>query len=414
MELFSQLSILDALKHPRLPQELTDIIIDHFHDDKKALSLCSLVSRDWLWSARYHLFYKTVITTRNAKYGLDAFLKTAAASPFSLGEQVRCLHVVGAHDKAQDDFASILKFIGAVLPQIPSIRRIDLSSMVWGQTSLLDVGTAAPMPWELGMLTLKDIRLEASDAESLEVAQQHLFSLFQQFSAIRLLTIDTVRIGYRALYYSALPLDPTTTAAIVDTPSLTRCHIAALNCYTEDDSFYLLAALSRLGFARNLQTLKFGSGCPEITASAQVVTDLAAASLRFVRYRVPSDDYAHLRGYVSSQVEAQTVLTQMINTITCAPADTMAIILEFFVRPQDFEVLYESAGQGRWALLDQQLSRRAELRRVVVVLRSSQAPSADSAERFKEMLPAVHEKGRLLRTVGNVSETMQWDMLTGL
>ena len=50
---------------------------------------------------------------------------------------------------------------------------------------------------------------------------------------------------------------------------------------------------------------------------------------------------AHLRGYVSSQVEAQTVLTQMINTITCAPMDTMAIILEFFIRPQDFEVLYE-------------------------------------------------------------------------
>ena len=53
---------------------------------------------------------------------------------------------------------------------------------------------------------------------------------------------------------------------------------------------------------------------------------------------------AHIRGYVSNALEARAVLTQMVNTVTCTPADTQAVILEFFARPEHFECLYERAG----------------------------------------------------------------------
>ncbi|KAJ7889728.1 hypothetical protein B0H13DRAFT_1887841 [Mycena leptocephala] len=40
----------------RFPSELYDCIIDHLHDDRRSLSACSLVCRDWHAASRYHLF----------------------------------------------------------------------------------------------------------------------------------------------------------------------------------------------------------------------------------------------------------------------------------------------------------------------------------------------------------------------
>ncbi|KAJ7025985.1 hypothetical protein C8F04DRAFT_959976, partial [Mycena alexandri] len=43
-------------RSPRLALELIDYTIDFLYSDKAALSACSLVCKDWLLSARYHLF----------------------------------------------------------------------------------------------------------------------------------------------------------------------------------------------------------------------------------------------------------------------------------------------------------------------------------------------------------------------
>lgn len=45
------------------PQELIDYVIDFFHDDTRALNICSTVCRDWSGSARYHIFEGLKITT---------------------------------------------------------------------------------------------------------------------------------------------------------------------------------------------------------------------------------------------------------------------------------------------------------------------------------------------------------------
>ena len=46
-----------------LPQELIDHTIDHLHNDKLSLAACSLVCKNWLSSARRHVFNKLILDT---------------------------------------------------------------------------------------------------------------------------------------------------------------------------------------------------------------------------------------------------------------------------------------------------------------------------------------------------------------
>ncbi|KZP08268.1 hypothetical protein FIBSPDRAFT_840493, partial [Athelia psychrophila] len=39
-----------------VPSEITDAIIDHLHADVASLEKCSLICKNWLPSARHHLF----------------------------------------------------------------------------------------------------------------------------------------------------------------------------------------------------------------------------------------------------------------------------------------------------------------------------------------------------------------------
>ncbi|THH26528.1 hypothetical protein EUX98_g7655 [Antrodiella citrinella] len=48
---------------PRLPQEICDLIVDYNHSDRATLKTLALVSRAWLASARYHIFYSIHIVT---------------------------------------------------------------------------------------------------------------------------------------------------------------------------------------------------------------------------------------------------------------------------------------------------------------------------------------------------------------
>ncbi|KAF9526870.1 hypothetical protein CPB83DRAFT_857133 [Crepidotus variabilis] len=66
---------------PRLPQELTDHIIDHLYDDSASLRSCALVCHSWLPPSRYHLF---------AKVSLKA--TSAQAEPSYLVERCKRLH----------------------------------------------------------------------------------------------------------------------------------------------------------------------------------------------------------------------------------------------------------------------------------------------------------------------------------
>ncbi|KAJ4477143.1 hypothetical protein J3R30DRAFT_3703390 [Lentinula aciculospora] len=57
----------DSLSSPKLPPELTDYIIDYCHADKNALLTCSLVSRSFNATCRYHLFGKGIDISNTPK-----------------------------------------------------------------------------------------------------------------------------------------------------------------------------------------------------------------------------------------------------------------------------------------------------------------------------------------------------------
>jgi hypothetical protein len=61
--------------HHRFPPELLDCIVDLLHDDPKALSQCSLVSKSWVPRTRKHLFAAIKITS---PADLNAWKKTFA------------------------------------------------------------------------------------------------------------------------------------------------------------------------------------------------------------------------------------------------------------------------------------------------------------------------------------------------
>jgi hypothetical protein len=51
----------------KLPNELTDCVIDFHHSDPRALAACSLVCKTWLPASRHHLFQTLSITPRNVQ-----------------------------------------------------------------------------------------------------------------------------------------------------------------------------------------------------------------------------------------------------------------------------------------------------------------------------------------------------------
>jgi hypothetical protein len=66
----------------RIPPEIFDMFIDHLHDDKHTLMVCSLVCNSWLRASHYHLFRSLVVSPRNAHVPLFQHLLSAPFSAF--------------------------------------------------------------------------------------------------------------------------------------------------------------------------------------------------------------------------------------------------------------------------------------------------------------------------------------------
>ncbi|KAH9935354.1 uncharacterized protein B0H18DRAFT_411328 [Fomitopsis serialis] len=62
-----------------LPPELTDIIVDHLHDNVYALSACALTCRAWLPTIRFHRFHHTRLPTSHES--IRQFHEVLLASP---------------------------------------------------------------------------------------------------------------------------------------------------------------------------------------------------------------------------------------------------------------------------------------------------------------------------------------------
>ncbi|KAF9460698.1 hypothetical protein BDZ94DRAFT_877759 [Collybia nuda] len=99
----------DSRLTPRLPQELTDLIIGHLTpDDTDTLAACALVGRNFLSSSRALLFHTITLTTPGVKF------HQLVASPYcSLASRVRCLQLVMNRPRFMD-LSSLLAFLRSV------------------------------------------------------------------------------------------------------------------------------------------------------------------------------------------------------------------------------------------------------------------------------------------------------------
>lgn len=72
-----------------LPQELVDKVVDEFHNDKRNLRICALISRAFVPQVRVHLFFAVILTREN----VSSFCSIIASSP-AIGMCVRRLKTV--------------------------------------------------------------------------------------------------------------------------------------------------------------------------------------------------------------------------------------------------------------------------------------------------------------------------------
>ncbi|EMD39707.1 hypothetical protein CERSUDRAFT_112011 [Gelatoporia subvermispora B] len=138
---------------PRLPPELTDIIIDLVSDDSVSLRSCSLTCSSWLPRTRVHLFKNVSVSVRNA----EAFEKLITITP-EIGSYVREIHVYHQHGVYQSSpvwlDTNILRPLSKYLQQV---RKIVLAGEgTYTPTSLIQLPS-------IEILEIRDCGIDSLD-----------------------------------------------------------------------------------------------------------------------------------------------------------------------------------------------------------------------------------------------------------
>ncbi len=148
----------------RLPQEIIDIIINHSHNDKSALTVLALVSWSWLNSACRHLFAKVELRelyeTADGPIPFDPFwrfhsgLEILTRSP-SIASCIRFVQIRVNHD--QYLVTQGFQFLSL----LPNLRALSLMNIAWLNlnpgnipTILTGITTVAPTLEELSLTTV--------------------------------------------------------------------------------------------------------------------------------------------------------------------------------------------------------------------------------------------------------------------
>ncbi|KAJ3520615.1 hypothetical protein NM688_g9137 [Phlebia brevispora] len=111
---------LNEQRRMKLPQELSDMIVDFLHDDRDTLKACSLVCRAWVPSSHLHLFY--AITVHAAAFS-DALLQLLRSSAV-VSSSIRVLKVVPSKSAAGHIIAPTAAL--SVLSCLPALHTLFL------------------------------------------------------------------------------------------------------------------------------------------------------------------------------------------------------------------------------------------------------------------------------------------------
>ena len=141
---------------PRIPQEVVDLVLDHLHDNKVVLHICSLVSRAWARSTARHLFGLIRwprcrhwwadqgiqhIICRCEEPGMDglyAFLKDSVRIRDSLLDLRISFKRVELQSGRTSASVMALRIneLFTILEAVPQLRRLELDSFIDIQSSI--------------------------------------------------------------------------------------------------------------------------------------------------------------------------------------------------------------------------------------------------------------------------------------
>lgn len=151
---------------PLLPPEIVDIALDHLHDHRPSLQSCSLVCRDWLNTARYHLFREFVVacTSESAMggnledYNVSVFLdRCSAVLPY-----IQTLHVKPSTSPILSHISVDVLDIRAlieILISLPSLREVYLQSLALHRAPFESGLPPNARPLKLRRLTFRDVNV---------------------------------------------------------------------------------------------------------------------------------------------------------------------------------------------------------------------------------------------------------------
>ncbi|KAJ3557738.1 hypothetical protein NM688_g1305 [Phlebia brevispora] len=109
----------------RLPQEISDMIIDFLHEDKQSLKTCSLVCRSWTDAAQYHILYTFRLIAEPKKGGYTVQLRPLLEHP--VGSHIRELILTPGPSRYSPLSEFTIDVLLIVLQSLPFLRSLSLS-----------------------------------------------------------------------------------------------------------------------------------------------------------------------------------------------------------------------------------------------------------------------------------------------
>ncbi|KAF8970471.1 hypothetical protein BDZ97DRAFT_95945 [Flammula alnicola] len=109
-----------------IPIEVVEVIIDHLHNDKKSLNVCTLVARRWLPTSRYHLISSVRVDQKNYR----GLLELLSAPYARLAVSVLELKLVRFNE---DDNAWLNYALPTFAKHFSSITSLSLAGIKWRQ-----------------------------------------------------------------------------------------------------------------------------------------------------------------------------------------------------------------------------------------------------------------------------------------
>lgn len=110
----------------KLPPETIDRIIDHLHDDKPSLAVCSLACKQWEPACRFHLFHSISFVAKN-DHDMDNILNRQRR-----WDEVS--HLLGHTEQFRIDFlidgAFDVIHLWSMLPYMPHLRSLRLNATI--------------------------------------------------------------------------------------------------------------------------------------------------------------------------------------------------------------------------------------------------------------------------------------------